>query len=136
MNEYKRLTKRLDTGKIAIPAPNGEYYVLCARKKDDIIFIMINAVIERLTELEDKRESGELMESSFKFGDKVYYIASHYGKNGFEYDKVGETKVGFSLISTDDIIYGYFATKEDAEARLKELQTGVKLYSFDKEKEQ
>ncbi len=69
---------------------------------------------------EQAEAKGELLELPCKVGDTVYYIATHYDKDGLKYDEVRETK--FHISDFEDMGYMHFLTKEAAEARLKELQ--------------
>ncbi len=86
--------------------------------------------VDRLAELEDKLESGQLVELPCKVGDLIYIV---YLDDDYEY-KIAKTEcIGFNIRRGDiDIItdlccydpfrYGKFTTKEAADARLKELQ--------------
>lgn len=147
---YKRLTKRIE-GRVAIPRADGLYVVLETKKKDDVFFVMLDGVIKRLAELEDKLESGEPVKFPCKIGDKIYIVPSetifkinivnrHSELNHIYVQTVEElryTKDGFSVLTDTGRQVGslqieeffgkiWFLTKEAAEARLIELQEGKK----------
>ncbi len=115
----ERLTKRDNNG-------NSYFRNKCF---DDGI-LDYGMIIDRLAELEDKLESGELLELPCKVGDTVYVVY----KDEWEYSIYVATAIGFYIdeehgieIITDFQCYpcdriGNFTTKEAAEARLKELQ--------------
>lgn len=69
---------------------------------------------------EQAEATGEIVELPCKVGDKTYYIATHYGENGLEYDDVRETKFTYSVY--EDWGNLHFATREEAERRLAELR--------------
>lgn len=93
-----------------------------------------NKCLERLAELEDKIESGKMIELPCKVGERIYYIDEYIA----EFDKVEEYTVEKIEIVKDQIRIwfgdniGYalaenfgkevFTDKSQAEARLKELQ--------------
>lgn len=101
-------------------------------------------VIDRLAELEDKIESGKLLELPCKVGDMVYVPYVHKGVSGIMKLPVDEIQIAkYSIVfctdfETDDIDFGirfsnglflldtyqdiWFIDKSQAEARLKELQ--------------
>lgn len=125
MSEYKRLTYYLDEQCTMLVMPQ--------RKE------RIKKYIERLAELEDKIESGELKfdtrpKPKYKLGDTLYYIKrvpTPYGyyKLTIENDKVKRIYRGKKIITYYISRYyipkheeNLFTTKEAAEARLKELQ--------------
>lgn len=90
--------------------------------------------VDRLADLEDKIESGKMIELLCKVGERIYYIDEYIA----EFDKVEEYTVEKIEIVKDQIRIwfgdniGYalaenfgkevFADKSQAEARLKELQ--------------
>lgn len=69
---------------------------------------------------EQAEAKGEIVELPCKIGDKSYYVATHYGKNGLEYDEVRETKFKYSVFADWGNLH--FATREEAERRLAELK--------------
>lgn len=69
---------------------------------------------------EQAETNGEWVELPCKIGDTVYYIPSYFGENGLEYDEVRETK--FDYIVFQGWRFSVFLTKDEAEARLKELR--------------
>lgn len=95
----------------------------------------IQKCFDRLGELEDKLENGTLIEVPCKVGGTVFvtpngkdfYKAKLYGKNenGTYFVEVYATFIGIPL---DKPFYDWHIntyTKEEAEARLKELQNGT-----------
>lgn len=117
--KYERLTKRDKDGKINVTLMNA-YYIMQA--------------YDRLVELEDKIESGKMIELPCKVGERIYYIDEYIA----EFDKVEEYTVEKIEIVKDQIRIwfgdniGYalaenfgkevFTDKSKAKARLKELQ--------------
>ena len=97
----------------------------------------IQKCFDRLGELEDKLENGTMIDMSSKIGDTVYFVS----KNILEITKgkikeIIINKYNDEIINVDfsymckqfDIKYvgkTVFLTKEEAEARLKELQNGT-----------
>ena len=78
----------------------------------------------RLTELEDKIENGTLIELPCRVGTYIYYIVGSYKRVGlfkkdYFYDII---EVPFDLAMLGNYKLGWFLTKDEAEARLKELQ--------------
>lgn len=112
MSDYRRLTERSDNG-IAIKDTST----------NDNKSIWNE--IERLAELEDKIENGTLHELPCKVGDKVYQL-----------DNAGdiyESEIKCLIYVTSHIAFdersigtSIFLTKEQAEARLKELDNSYK----------
>lgn len=94
----------------------------------------IQKCFDRLGELEDKLENGTLIELPCKVGDKVYRITS----NSIREETVLRIRVDCIkneitlIISTEYVAYAseyineiIFFTKDEAEARLKELQNNA-----------
>ena len=126
MSEYKRLTER--RGSLVIDkcgnCPNVNNPQGCTDKK--CYEIMKN----RLVELEDKIENRTLIDLPCKVGDTVWWV------NGYRtVPRIEEYKILALTIAKDNKIYlrveyGHFTfevdelcfTKEQAEAKLKELQ--------------
>ena len=116
--EYERMTHRL---------PNGEVRTNDTKfnSKEDLI-----KALYRLNELEDKIEDGTLIELPCKVGDTVW-VTIPIGVNKHKIKKKTVKRID---ICNDDVINvvcdGYigrigwliFLNKEDAEARLNELQ--------------
>lgn len=121
----ERLTKRDKDGKPFIP--NKDYRTDIKINGYDDGFMDI---LKRLAELEDKLESGQLVELPCKIYDTVWVVFSpSYG----EYEIHEAKAVGFEIgvngirIITNFCCYECYricnyTTKEAAEARLKELQ--------------
>lgn len=142
MNNYKRITKRTTGGKVCIPF-NNEFYITQA--------------YERLAELEDKLESGLLLDLPCKVGDTLYRICPQgahikYGEmwdgkivqrpcQRCPWEGCGCYDIGYQKDMKEHIVQPremknlaaivqiipylgkiWFTTKEQAEARLKELQ--------------
>lgn len=105
MSEHKRLTYRA----------NGITYSRALTQEQ---------LLHRLAELEDKLESGQLVELKYKKGDYVFFISWLSGNvcEGTVLD--WQEDGGYCIVGGDDMISAYecFPTKEAAEARLKELQ--------------
>lgn len=90
---------------------------------------LLGQAINRLSELEDKLESGQMLELPCRVGDSIYTV---YLDDDNEF-KIAETQcIGFNIREGDiEIItgfccydtyrYGKFTDKAQAEARLKEL---------------
>lgn len=85
-------------------------------------------VYNRLAELEDKLESGQLVELPCNVGDTVFVLRSGAGSPlHIEEDKI----IGFDILQNTVMAHGkyghayseVFLTKPEAEARLKELQS-------------
>lgn len=144
MKEYRRLTKRLENGKII----SADIELACHPKG------IKDAMIERLAELEDAIESGKLVRLPCEVGDTVYVITSscfRCNKNDdyckCEYrntNKIIETTIKSIAIDENDYFitedrlgecgmcsihrYGkslgktWFTDKAQAEAKLKELE--------------
>ena len=90
MKEYKRLTKRLKTGKII-----SADIELASHPKG-----IKGAMIERLAELEDAIESGELVMLPCKVGDWVYLV-----DNERHWAKVDAIRIYNENNGTQKIIY-------------------------------
>lgn len=128
MKDYERLTARVENKVIfagdLLNTPNYE-----------------KAIIDRLAELEDKIESGKLVELPCKVGDPIYYtkyFCDYKGcsqkeqwaccgcKEMIEREKRKEKFVivekKFALSDLPLVEEKYFTTKEAAEAKLAELR--------------
>lgn len=122
--KYKRLTEKDEDIINCLNCP--KYEQKCSPKD------CIDIAYKRLAELEDKIETGTLIELPCKVGDTVY-----------AHDKWGDRIVcgqlvnieldhfGFTYMVLDNEYHQYvkcrelFLTKEEAEARLKELRSEV-----------
>ena len=108
---YEIATRYMETGEIK------EYNKGCQR---------IDDTLEALKELQyykDLEEQGRLIELPCKVGTPIYHIA-------WEYDKLNDKAyfIGEDTFCIDDLAgWGeyQFLTKEEAEAKLKELKEGV-----------
>ena len=131
MKEHKRLTIRDEYGNADIFGVDSEllYSELSAKEN-----IALTNAFNRLAKLEDKIENGTLIELPCKVGDKIWYISMLWRDGKFMGEIYDANVSGFyvsdGLIQIeDDIIYHYhnygeevFLTREEAEAKLKELQ--------------
>lgn len=117
MSDYRRLTERSGNG-IAIKdtSTNDNKSIWNA--------------IDRLAELEDKIENGTLHELPCKVGDKVWWVNQYSPRPRIEEYEVSTITIGKDNKIYIGVEYGYFTfkvdelyfTKDQAEARLKELQ--------------
>ena len=134
MMKYERLTGIHDNGYIeTICSEKCPYWDRC----DEGSHYCMAAVKYRLAELEDDLESGKIIRLPCKVGDTVYWlIASKYIIEcvvSFINISVGK-KTHFTVwvkqkcegvendFSSDDLDEEWFLTREEAEAKLKELQ--------------
>ena len=110
--KYERLTIRNSDGSVSQPTHST-----------------FGKVFNRLAELEDKIEQGLMIELPCKVGDKVYVIRKggieekdvrqfHVGRNGWYAVYYGTTLWD----SCDRLGKAWFLTREEAEAKLLELQ--------------
>ena len=130
MSEYKRLTNK----------DWKEHYdifedVCCDTCSEDCgeCERNFNALV-RLAELEDKIESGYLLESPCKVGDTVYEVFKYHKPPFIQettIEKIVITEKGFKLRLSRNSVYEtaisslgrtIFLTESEAEAKLKELQ--------------
>lgn len=121
MSEYKRLTYKA----------NGITYSKALTQEQ---------LLHRLAELEDKIESGRLVELPCKVGDTIYYVEYFCNYKGCstdiqtyccgckemiererKHEKYVIAEKKFRLTDLSQIGKKYLLTKESAEARLKEL---------------
>lgn len=129
--KYERLTTRNEVGKpISVLCEHCHIQDKCDFSKETCC----NELADRLAELEDKIESGKMIELLCKVGERIYYIDEYIA----EFDRVDEYTVEKIEIVKDQIRIwfgdniGYalaenfgkevFTDKSQAEARLKELQ--------------
>lgn len=121
--KYERLTKRVSNNEVIhncgkCPKVNVANY--CSEAN------CATVILNRLADLEDKIESGKLVELPCKIGDTLYGISAplHIEKAKLSevcYEVV--TKDGHYLIGHFGI--SLFTDKSQAEARLKELEGGL-----------
>lgn len=121
----ERLTKRDENGTAIAPDFADKTYIM-QDEHDKFTGYINSPIVDRLAELEDKIESGKLVELRFKIGDKVYEANAEgtyrltitriildkriiYDTDGVAFD---ERAIGKSI----------FPTKEGAEVRAKEIQ--------------
>ena len=103
--KYERLTIRNSDGSVSQPTNTT-----------------IEKVFYRLAELEDDLESGKIVRLPCKVGDTVYVVVLDWD-NDYDYDYfyyIDECKFTFYLF--DNWGETVFLTREEAEAKLKELQ--------------
>lgn len=129
MSEYKRLTKRID----------GVAHGYCGRTVDIALSgkyglkrgcFECSGIIDHLANLEDKMESAALIELPFNFQDKVWCVEKNQFTKEWNVRQIicagielmyGKIKVLEDIVRTHSLEY-VFATKDQAEARLKELR--------------
>lgn len=133
--KYKRLTTR---------SKDGYVHYNCSKKDMKDCGLYYNCgechksteVLYRLAELEDKMENGTLIGLPCKVGDTVYRITQSYRGNEkitiytvkeIIVDKKGVTYLTIALKGASSItckvnVDSVFLTREEAEAKLKELQ--------------
>ena len=119
-----------------LPTDNTPYlkYGLDAKWKKMPRYDVIQKAIDKLADYEDAEEQGLRSRFHYKVGDIVYWINSQYTFNGVK--RVDEEVIKEIIITEDvilihmattDIKYGVFGktvflTKEEAEAKLKEME--------------
>lgn len=94
----------------------------------------LQEIVKKLATYEDAKEQGLLVRLPCNVGDTVYWVSSHYGfGDNFEVSEeiveefvITETEIVIHMATTD-IKYGIlgenvFLTKEEAEAKLKEME--------------
>ena len=146
MSEYKRLTDKKVKGTTERYIRVDKNYILSTY---DIIteekYEMVDMLLNRLAELEDKIENGTLMELPCKVGDKAWYLVTQptlYLSRNTIYSGVitriyitkkdlhcaiqirndkGVTEIPIIINTKENL----FFTKAEAEARLKELKGEV-----------
>lgn len=130
MNDYKRLTDRSDPFKWNNPETGAQELIFSRTATP-----AERALLARLTELENKIEDGLLIELPCKLGSRIYGITAElpYKESRLRYAYKESTLLD---ITYDGKKFGYylnggewnecekdwFVTKEQAEARIKELR--------------
>lgn len=111
----ERLTGRDAYGDIVA---NEEMQIIVSRGTTyDDLHNIINHLAEKLCEYEDLEEQGRLPKLPCKVGDDVYYIL------GIPYETpCAIDKCTFELSDINEIGKTLFLTREEAEAKLKELR--------------
>lgn len=111
----ERLTGRDTYGDIVA---NEEMQIIASRgTTNDDLHNIINHLVEKLCEYEDLEEQGRLPKLPCKVGDDVYYIL------GIPYETPCTIdKCTFKLSDINKIGKTLFLTREEAEAKLKELR--------------
>ena len=111
----KRLTGRDAYGDIVA---DEEMLILASRGTTyDDLHSIINHLAEKLCEYEDLEEQGRLPKLPCKVGDDVYYILGIPNETPCTIDKCT-----FKLSDINKIGKTLFLTREEAEAKLKELR--------------
>lgn len=112
----ERLTGRDAYGDIVA---NEEMQIIASRgATNDDLHRIINHLAEKLCEYEDLEEQGRLLKLPCKVGDDVYYILGIPNKTPCVIDKCT-----FELSDINKIGKTLFLTREEAEAKLKELRS-------------
>lgn len=86
------------------------------------VFDMFANVYNRLAELEDDLESGKIIRLPCKVGDTVYVIEQDWDEDCKNFYVITEDQ--FMVSHLDYFGTWCFLTREEAEAKLKELQNG------------
>lgn len=123
---YKRLTERDEYGNADIIGCESQ--LLCGELNYEQMNRLTKA-LNRLAELEDKIESGQVVILPCKVGDEVWYIKD-YGFGRKRVEKMYVVGFNFSRGNEEVVVIGgynemareVYATKEAAEAKLKELR--------------
>lgn len=111
----ERLTGRDAYGDIVA---NEEMQIIASRGTTyDDLHNIINHLAEKLCEYEDLEEKGRLTKLPCKVGDDVYYILGIPNETPCAIDKCT-----FELSDINEIGKTLFLTREEAEAKLKELR--------------
>ena len=138
MSEYKRLTAEKVKGTTARCLRIDKDYIyttydLITEEKDEMVDMLLN----RLAELEDKIENGTLIELPCKVGDTLYYVNAYRPTPIIEENIVHTIEMfnardGFNIrIWTQNGTFyankmpNVFKTKAEAEQRLNELKVQV-----------
>ena len=77
-------------------------------------------IYKRLAEYEDDEESGKTVRLPCKVGDTVYVIHQDWDEDGKDFYYIDDDKFSFYLFDWWGVTV--FLTREEAEAKLKELQ--------------
>ena len=136
MSEYKRLTDKKVKGVTERFIRVDKDYILSAYDIVDEENI-VEMIINRLAELEDKIENGTLIELPCKAGDTVYEVFARHNPPFIDesiVEKIVITASGIKLKLSRNAMYEtavssigktLFFTRKEAEAKLKELQDGT-----------
>ena len=137
--EYERFTEK-QKGKNVIPLRNAVCGVDLPKwsiyKHSDIQSFLSGDAVDRLAELEDDLESGKIIRLPCKVGDTVYEVFKDHIPPFIKETKIKKIVVtgkGLRLRLSRNSFYEtaisslgktVFLTREEAEAKLKELQNG------------
>ena len=120
--EYKRLTAKIKNGDYGYYGKEAIFPLVGCELVDYEDGDLVQKLIDRLAELEDKIEKGTLIELPCKVGDTVYLIEMDWDEDCKSFYYITETDFMFQYL---DYFGTYcFLTREEAEKRLKELQNG------------
>ena len=138
MSEYKRLTDKKVKGVTERFIRVDKDYILSAYDIVDEENI-VEMIINRLAELEDKIENGTLVELPCKVGDTVYEVFQEHRSPFIQETKIEKIVIvgekGLRLRLARNSFYEtaisslgktVFLTRAEAEAKLKELQKGTR----------
>ena len=125
--KYERLTEKNSRGEWIVRRVEG--YSDCASVFSKDGNFLIGNVCDRLAELENKIENGTLVELPCKVGDKVYYIWLNESISESKIDVIRIRRNTITFDTASGMTYllehlgqSVFLTKEQAEAKLKELR--------------
>ena len=134
IDKYKELRKQMYKDRQTHIDEEGNYWAVGNMK--NYTGAVKGIAIDKLAELEDEMENGTLIKLPCKVGDKVYFNTWVGGVNvgiqehqviGFNLSVISKRKQ--SVVSTELPISDFgktvFLTKEEAEAKLKELKGEV-----------
>lgn len=138
MSQYKRLTDKKVKGVTERFIRVDKDYILSAYDIVDEENI-VEMIINRLAELEDKIENGTLIELPCKVGDTVYEVFKEHGSLFIQETKIEKIVIvgekGLRLKLARNSFYEtamsslgktVFLTRAEAEAKLRELQEGTR----------
>lgn len=128
--------------RLTIKFPNG--YLLQEPKTEDGALVYINAIAEKLGELEDAEEAGLLLKlpypidtplyirtKTLTLNDGIVYGVEEVKVKGYRHTNEDDCHIIFEfadgsrhLMCKEDMGYAYFLTREEAEQALAEMQKG------------
>ena len=94
-----------------------EFWVSACEPSDE----EIDAVYDKLKHYEDLEEAGRLVELPCKVGTPIWYVGSDVNNETFDWEHF-VAKYGFRISMLEDFGKRCFLAKEEAEAKLAELE--------------